>query len=682
MTATREIDACLWPLAERDELAARLAQAAGISAAGIGERFEVSYADVAPALGPRVRAEIPAILRIGAAGGAWLAVLEYGRAHARALARDGTIVALPLSDFAAYLRAPVEQHGMDDVGRAVAGAGLAGPRAAHVSSALAVALFGSERVAEGTRLRPPARSFTGALRSAHAASGAAGVVAGTVVELALLIVLWRLLGRAAVAHRPLAMWPAVTALVAALVVCHWASAWAAGRFALDFGAALRERMLNGILALDPEVTRQDGIGRLMGRVVDAEAIEMLALGGGLSLATGAFELSAGVVVLALGLTPAAHLVLVAVWLGAAALFGTQAYRRFARWSGARLALTHDLVERMVGQRTLVAQQPPELRRAEDDHAFADYARVGRRTDRALVRLAVGLPRGFLIAALAVLATRLPDIAARPGAFAASLGGALFVYAAARRLAYAFPSLCAALVAARNVRVLFETAAPSAPPAAAASPANAPPPTAADPPVFAARDLVYRYPGRPTAVLDGCGFEIRRGDRVLIESPSGAGKSTLAAVMCGLRTPTSGRMTTLGIDQATLGLARWRARIGAAPQFHDNHVFSDSLLYNLLIGRAWPPRHEDVALAEAICGELGLGPLLARMPSGLGQLVGESGWQLSHGERARLYVARALLQPLELRVLDESFAPLDPETLETALRCVLARAETLVVIAHA
>ena len=62
-------------------------------------------------------------------------------------------------------------------------------------------------------------------------------------------------------------------------------------------------------------------------------------------------------------------------------------------------------------------------------------------------------------------------------------------------------------------------------------------------------------------------------------------------------------------------------------------------------------------------------------------IGETGWQLSHGERSRLYIARALLQGAEVVVLDESFAALDPETLERALRCVLRRARTLVVIAH-
>jgi ATP-binding cassette subfamily B protein len=45
------------------------------------------------------------------------------------------------------------------------------------------------------------------------------------------------------------------------------------------------------------------------------------------------------------------------------------------------------------------------------------------------------------------------------------------------------------------------------------------------------------------------------------------------------------------------------------------------------------------------------------------------------------MARALLQSADLVILDERFAALDPETLRLALRCVLARASTLLVIAH-
>jgi ATP-binding cassette, subfamily B, bacterial len=70
-----------------------------------------------------------------------------------------------------------------------------------------------------------------------------------------------------------------------------------------------------------------------------------------------------------------------------------------------------------------------------------------------------------------------------------------------------------------------------------------------------------------------------------------------------------------------------------------------------------------------------------MPTGLWQIVGETGWQLSHGERSRLYIARALLQEASVLILNESFAALDPETLQRVQQCVVAHAPTLMVIAH-
>lgn len=76
-----------------------------------------------------------------------------------------------------------------------------------------------------------------------------------------------------------------------------------------------------------------------------------------------------------------------------------------------------------------------------------------------------------------------------------------------------------------------------------------------------------------------------------------------------------------------------------------------------------------------------GEVLGRIPAGLLQMVGEMGWQLSHGEKSRLYIARALLQNAELIGLDESFAALDPENLQRALHCVLDRTSTVLVIAH-
>jgi ABC-type transport system involved in cytochrome bd biosynthesis fused ATPase/permease subunit len=120
----------------------------------------------------------------------------------------------------------------------------------------------------------------------------------------------------------------------------------------------------------------------------------------------------------------------------------------------------------------------------------------------------------------------------------------------------------------------------------------------------------------------------------------------------------------------------------APQFHENTVFNDTLTFNLLMAKRWPPREEDFVEAEYLCRRLGLGDLLDQMPGGLQEMLGESGWQLSHGERSRLFIARALLQGAELVVVDEGLASLDPESLESTVHVLLEEAPAVLVIAHA
>jgi ATP-binding cassette subfamily B protein len=699
--------ACLWPLARREELLARLGVAAGIVALGPADRFELSYADVAPNLTAGARAEVPAVLRVGAGAGALLGILGYTGTRVRLLAPDGAIVACDVAAISSSMRGPVESSVRAGVEETVRRAGFEGVRGDGVRDALLVAALGAERVAEGTRLRRASPSIGAALRAAGVGRRVAAAAAGYVAQLALLVALWWMVGARAVAADDLALGSGWIAVVAALVAARLLSAWTAGRVAIDGGAVLRQRLLHGIFSLDSERTRSAGIGQLMGAIVDTEAIESLALGGGLAAAIGVFELVTGIAILACGIAGRWHLALVAGWGAVALCLCLRVQRAQVRWSAQRLALTHDLVERMVGQRTVVAQEPPELHHRDEDRALDAYAVAGRALDRAVARLTVIVPRGWLIAAVAILARYLGALSAHPGAFAASLGGVLFVTSALRKITQAFPSLGAALIAGRNVEPLFAGGeAMSAPvfasPAPGAVPASSdggvakaaqvavqgttPPPDPiaageAEAPLIAGRDLGFSYPGRADPVLAGCTFQVRRGDRILLEGPSGGGKSTLGALLCGLRAPTSGSLRYDGVEASALGTLAWRARVGAAPQFHENHVFSASLLFNLLLGRAWPPRHEDIVEAQAVCRELDLGPLLDRMPSGLEQLVGESGWQLSHGERSRLYIARSLLQPLAVRVLDESFAALDPETLERALACVLRRAETLIVIAH-
>jgi ATP-binding cassette subfamily B protein len=297
-------------------------------------------------------------------------------------------------------------------------------------------------------------------------------------------------------------------------------------------------------------------------------------------------------------------------------------------------------------------------------------------DDSTAALLAAVPRGWLVLALIGLAPAFVRGVESTAKIAVAVGGMLLAYRALKRLAAGAWQLAGAAVAWERVSILFRSAARAE--------LHGTPrfqPKAEAPAVIDAQDLVYRYGDRHEPVLRGCTLRIAAGDRVVLEGPSGSGKTTLVSLLTGLREPSSGRLLLDGVDLHTHGAERWRRRIAAAPQFHENHVLAETFAFNLLMGRGGTHGPADLREAEAICAELGLGEVLNRMPAGMLQMVGETGWQLSHGERSRLYIARALLQQAEVVVLDESFAALDPENLKRAVECVVKRAPTLLLIAH-
>jgi ATP-binding cassette subfamily B protein len=430
--------------------------------------------------------------------------------------------------------------------------------------------------------------------------------------------------------------------------------------------------------------RHQGAGQLLGGVIEAEAVEALALNGGVLGLVAGIELIMAIVLF--GTVPGGgFLVLLLLgWGGLTGLIGWRYMRQRQHWTAARLGLTHELVERMVGHRTRLAQEAPTHWHDGEDQALARYLELARGMDRTTAVLLALVPRGWMLLGILGVVPAFLTGAPAPATLAVHLGGVLLAAAAYKKLATGLWHLAGAVIAWQRVAPLFHAAAR---PELATAPSLVPAPTAGlgvtaeTSPVLEAHDLVFRYRERSAPVLHGCSLRLWPGERLLLEGPSGGGKSTLATLLLGLRLPESGLVLLGGLDRHTLGAAGWRQRVVAAPQFHDNHVFTGTFAFNLLLGRRWPPHPEDMAQADALCRALGLGALLDRMPAGLLQMVGETGWQLSQGERSRLYIARTLLQGADCLILDESFAALDPETLQQALQCVLERAPTLLVIAH-
>jgi len=505
----------------------------------------------------------------------------------------------------------------------------------------------------------------------------AGLVAAQAAQHALLLLSFWLLGRAALAGQVDRGWLlGWTLLLLSLAPLRALSRWIEGVLILGLGGLLKERLLRAAASLAPAAVRHHGAGQLLGRIHESDTMENYLLLGGLQGLVGVVELVFAAGVLALGAGGAAHAGLLALWLALTLLVARRYLRDRCRWTEERVDMTHGLVENIVGHRTRLVQQQPHRWHEGDDHRLARLFQTSRTMDRSGNALMTLVPRAWLPFAALGLAPAL--LAAGPApALAVGLGGVLLAHRGLRHLALGLWYLCGATAAWRQLAVVLRAAEEPEPPGLPALVLL--PPEPAPGPVLSARGLRFGHRERGRPVLRGASLTVARGDHVVLRGPSGAGKSTLAALLAGLQRPHAGAVQLAGLDRHSLGARGWARRVALAPQFHDNHVFDGSLAFNLLLSRRWPPTAADLAEAAAICHELGLGPLLARMPHGLDQRIGEAGWRLSHGERGRVFLARALLQRAELVVLDEALAALDPESALIALACIRRRAPAALLI---
>jgi ATP-binding cassette subfamily B protein len=663
------------------------------------EPVEASYAEVQRL----VTGSAPALLRLPCAQGArgagqprFLVLLSGSRRRAVVLAPDLTPAAVRADSIGELLRRPCEAQAGDSVDRLVEKTGLGGGRRGRARAALLGELLAQVRVGGCWLLRGAGTAgLDRHVREAGLPRLLAAVVAANTGEYALWLSSWWLLGWMSLQGRLESGWfLAWLLLLLTLVPFHLLATAAGGQFAIRAGAVLKRRLLFGALRLEPEEVRHLGAGQLLGRVIESEAVESLAVDGGFLAVTAAVELLLAIVVLACGAGGWLHVLLLAGVLLGAALLGLRYGRGKGRWTEDRLAMTNDLVERMIGHRTRLGQQPRQEWNEGEDQALERYLGVSRQLDRDVAALEVLVPRGWFLLGMLGLAPAFLGGNSSTAALAIGVGGVVLAYQALGNLVGGFERLSSAAIAWQQVKLFWQAAARREPvghPGVAASllltrrekpePPLEPAAAEIERPLLTARDLVYRHRGRGRPVLEQLSLSIAAGERLLLEGPSGGGKSTLASLLAGCRVPEAGLLLLGGFDRETLGAEAWRRRVVIAPQFHENHVLMGTFAFNVLMGRAWPPTPADLEEAVQVCRALQLGPLLDRMPAGILQMVGETGWQLSHGEKSRLYIARALLQRADLIVLDESFAALDPQTLEKTLSYVLQRAPTVLVIAH-
>lgn len=530
----------------------------------------------------------------------------------------------------------------------------------------------------------PAAPFATQLRQAGLFKTFASLISIYTIQYVLGLVAWWIMGVALFEGRTNFGWMMAWGLVLLtslplLLVANWEQ----GLFAIGAGALLKRRLLFGALRLRPEEMREQGAGQLLGRVLESQALESLGMNAGFGAVFALIELLITAIVLALGAGGGVEVLLFIMWIALALFLSWGLWSKCIKWTRERLWLTYDLVEKMAGHRTRLMQQSGADWHIEEDASLKQYLDTSKNMDERAALMAAVLPQGWLVIGLAGLIPGFISGRASPGALAIGLGGVMLASGALQRVCAGFSAIAGASIAWAQVANLFYAAAR---PEVTASPYISGTPlienhNGAKATVLEARHVSFSHQNRNQPVLDEIDLRIFSGDRILLEGASGGGKSTLAAILSGLRQPDSGALFLSGLDMKTLGSEAWRRKVAVAPQYHENYVLNGTVAFNLLMGRNWPPKPEDLMEAEAVCGELGLDQLLNRMPSGLSQIIGENGWQLSHGERSRLFIARALLQGSEVIILDESLGTLDSENLVKVLHSASARARCLLVIAH-
>ncbi len=186
-----------------------------------------------------------------------------------------------------------------------------------------------------------------------------------------------------------------------------------------------------------------------------------------------------------------------------------------------------------------------------------------------------------------------------------------------------------------------------------------------------QDIAFSYDGRKP-VLQDLSLSAGRGERIALIGHSGAGKTTLLDILIGFYPVSAGRILLNGSDFNSLDMNSWRRQIGVVSQ--EPFLFDDTIEENIRHGfpAATAERLREAATLAG-CDEI-----LRRLPDGLQSRVGERGSLLSGGERKRVALARALVRPISVLILDEATSELDPENEEGILRSVDRLASELIV----
>ena len=185
-----------------------------------------------------------------------------------------------------------------------------------------------------------------------------------------------------------------------------------------------------------------------------------------------------------------------------------------------------------------------------------------------------------------------------------------------------------------------------------------------PPAFASlefKDVRFKYPGTDKYILNGLSFRIEAGRHYAFVGLNGAGKTTIIKLITGLYGEFEGEILINGESITDYEEDRLKALLSVVHQDYARYYIT--LKDNIKLGYVNAPDDEEtVRRIQDVLARMGLTAAAARLPQGIETPLGKikpGGQDLSGGEWQRLAMARALLKPASLLILDEPTAALDP-----------------------
>ena len=190
------------------------------------------------------------------------------------------------------------------------------------------------------------------------------------------------------------------------------------------------------------------------------------------------------------------------------------------------------------------------------------------------------------------------------------------------------------------------------------------------------DLTFSYsPDKP--LIRNFSLRVKPGQLVAIVGPTGCGKTTLINLLMRFYDPVSGRILVDGTDTKSMPRGELRGQFGMVLQ--ETWLKEGTILENIAMGR--PDAGEDEIIAAATASHAH--DFIKRLPDGYDTVIGESGGNLSQGQKQLLCIARVMLSHPPMLILDEATSSIDTRTemqVQDAFRRLM-KGRTTFIVAH-